>query len=162
MREAHPDYRIVVTGLSAIAARNSASMIANLNAGLTYEIIFICLFLGLAFRSVMVSVVSVLPNLFPVFTAGAFLAATGEGLQFASIVALIVSFGLSLNATVHYLNRLRLEACAGRRSGHRRRARDRVDRPGAGADLADPRLRSRRHGAFGPALVAACSASLRR
>jgi len=109
LREAHPDYRIVVTGLSAIAARNSATMIGNLNAGLTWEIIFICAFLGLVFRSVMVVIVSLLPILFPVFAAGAFLAATGEGLQFASIVALIVSFGLSLNATVHYLNRLRLE-----------------------------------------------------
>ncbi len=109
VRKAHPDYRIVVTGLSAIAARNSATMIGKLNAGLTTEIVFICIFLGLAFRSVMVSFVSVLPNLFPVFTAGAVLAASGEGLQFASIVALIVSFGLSLNATVHYLNRLRLE-----------------------------------------------------
>ncbi len=109
VRKANPGYRIVVTGLSAIAARNSATMIGKLNAGLTTEIAFICIFLGLAFRSVMVSFVSILPNLFPVFTAGAVLAASGEGLQFASIVALIVSFGLSLNATVHYLNRLRLE-----------------------------------------------------
>ena len=109
VRDAHPDYRIVVTGLSAIAARNSATMIGKLNAGLTTEIVFICLFLGLAFRSVMVAIVTVLPTLFPVFTAGAVLAASGEGLQFASIVALIVSFGLSLNAAVHYLNRLRLE-----------------------------------------------------
>ena len=107
--DAHPDYRIVVTGLSAIAARNSATMIGKLNAGLTTEIVFICIFLGLAFRSVMVAIVTVLPTLFPVFTAGAVLAASGEGLQFASIVALIVSFGLSLNAAVHYLNRLRLE-----------------------------------------------------
>ncbi|MGZ5862387.1 MAG: efflux RND transporter permease subunit [Methyloceanibacter sp.] len=113
VRKSHPDYRIVVTGLSAIAARNSATMIGKLNAGLTTEIAFICVFLGLAFRSVMVSFVSVLPNLFPVFTAGAVLAASGEGLQFASIVALIVSFGLSLNATVHYLNRLRLEGRPG-------------------------------------------------
>ena len=109
VRDAHPDYRIVVTGLSAIAARNSATMIGKLNAGLTTEIVFICLFLGLAFRSVMVAVVTVLPTLFPVFTAGAVLTASGEGLQFASIVALIVAFGLSLNAAVHYLNRLRLE-----------------------------------------------------
>jgi hypothetical protein len=109
VRDAHPGYRIVVTGLSAIAARNSATMIGKLNAGLTTEIVFICIFLGLAFRSVMVAVVTVLPTLFPVFTAGAVLAASGEGLQFASIVALIVAFGLSLNAAVHYLNRLRLE-----------------------------------------------------
>ena len=109
VRDAHPDYRIVITGLSAIAARNSATMIGKLNAGLTTEIVFICIFLGLAFRSIMVSIVTVLPTLFPVFTAGAVLAASGEGLQFASIVALIVAFGLSLNAAVHYLNRLRLE-----------------------------------------------------
>ncbi len=109
VRDAHPDYRIVVTGLSAIAARNSATMISKLNAGLTTEIVLICIFLGLAFRSVMVAVVTVLPTLFPVFTAGAVLAASGDGLQFASIVALIVAFGLSLNAAVHYLNRLRLE-----------------------------------------------------
>src|SRR6185369_15831972 len=31
------------------------------------------------------------------------------GLQFASVVALIVSFGLGLSATIHFLNRLRLE-----------------------------------------------------
>ncbi len=109
VRDANPGYRIVVTGLSAIAARNSATMIGKLNAGLTTEIVFICIFLGLAFRSPMVAVVTVLPTLFPVFTAGAVLAASGEGLQFASIVALIVAFGLSLNAAVHYLNRLRLE-----------------------------------------------------
>jgi uncharacterized protein len=113
VRKANPGYRIVVTGLSAIAARNSATMIGKLNAGLTTEIVFICIFLGLAFRSVMVTVVTVLPTLFPVFTAGAVLAASGEGLQFASIVALIVAFGLSLNAAVHYLNRLRLEARPG-------------------------------------------------
>ncbi len=36
-------------------------------------------------------------------------AATGEGLQFASVIALVVAFGLGLDATIHYLNRLRLE-----------------------------------------------------
>jgi len=113
VRQANPGYRIVVTGLSAIAARNSASMIGKLNAGLTTEIVFICVFLGLVFRSLLVVAVSILPILFPVFTAGAVLALSGEGLQFASIVALIVSFGLSLNATVHYLNRLRLEYVPG-------------------------------------------------
>ncbi|MEG6507975.1 MMPL family transporter [Methyloligella sp. 2.7D] len=113
VRKYNPQFTMQVTGLSAIAARNSASMISNLNMGLTTEIAFICLFLGLVFRSWLVVVVSVVPILFPVFSAGAMLALSGEGLQFASIVALIVAFGLSLNATVHYLNRLRLETREG-------------------------------------------------
>ena len=41
--------------------------------------------------------------------AGTVLWLMGEGLQFASVVALTVSFGLGLSATIHFLNRLRLE-----------------------------------------------------
>jgi hypothetical protein len=70
---------INVTSQDAIAARNSATMIGNLNAGLTTEIIFICAFLGLVFRSLMVVVVSVLPIVFPVFAAGALLGAACGG-----------------------------------------------------------------------------------
>src|SRR3954462_14652110 len=39
VRKAHPGYEIAVTGLSAIAARNSANMIEKLNRGLTVEFV---------------------------------------------------------------------------------------------------------------------------
>jgi len=41
------------------------------------------------------------------------LAALGEGLQFASVVALTVSFGLGISATIHFLNRMRRETLPG-------------------------------------------------
>jgi hypothetical protein len=109
VRTRHPGYDIAVTGLSAIAARNSADMIGKLNRGLTLEFIFVSAFLGLAFRSFVVMLVSVLPGIFPVVLAGTILWLLGQGLQFASVVALTVSFGLGLSATIHFLNRLRLE-----------------------------------------------------
>jgi uncharacterized protein len=109
VRRDHPEYKISVSGLAVIAARNSAAMIQKINLSLTAEMIFVSGLIGLAFRSLLAGVVSLLPGLFPVVTSGALLALTGEGLQFASIVALTVAFGLGLNATIHYLNRLRLE-----------------------------------------------------
>jgi uncharacterized protein len=109
VRKMHQGYRISVTGLSAIAARNSANMIGKLNQALTVEIIFVAAFIGLAFRSIVVMLASILPGIFPVVLAGTVLWAMGEGLQFASVVALTVSFGLGLSATIHFLNRLRLE-----------------------------------------------------
>lgn len=109
VRAAHPGYEIAVTGLSAIAARNSASMIEKLNRGLTIEFILVAAFIGLAFRSVVVMLASILPGIFPVVLSGTVLYLLGEGLQFASVVALTVSFGLGLSATIHFLNRLRLE-----------------------------------------------------
>lgn len=113
VRKAHPGYEISVTGLSAIAARNSADMIGKLNRALTIEIIFVAAFIGLAFRSFAVMLVSILPGIFPVVMSGTVLWLLGEGLQFASVVALTVSFGLGLSATIHFLNRLRLESRPG-------------------------------------------------
>jgi len=109
VRARHPGYLIAVTGLSAIAARNSASMIEKLNRGLTIEFLLVAMFIGLAFRSFVVMFSSILPGIFPVVLSGTILWALGEGLQFASVVALTVSFGLGLSANIHFLNRLRLE-----------------------------------------------------
>lgn len=109
VRARHPGYRIKVTGLSVIAARNSANMIEKLSRGLTIEFAFVAAFIGAAFRSFVVMLASILPGIFPVVASGALLRVMGQGLQFASVVALTVSFGLGLSATIHFLNRLRLE-----------------------------------------------------
>ncbi|TFV80030.1 RND transporter [Bradyrhizobium frederickii] len=109
VRNKHPGYEVAVTGLAAIAARNSASMIEKLNHGLTIEFALVAIFIGLAFRSWVVMFACILPGIFPVVMSGTVLWAMGEGLQFASVVALTVSFGLGLSATIHFLNRLRLE-----------------------------------------------------
>ncbi|MHB8886750.1 MAG: efflux RND transporter permease subunit [Methylovirgula sp.] len=109
VRAEHKGYTIAVTGLAVIAARNSSRMIEKLNHGLTIEIVFVAAFIGLAFRSPLVMLAAIMPAIFPVFASGALLLAMGMGLQFSSVVALTVSFGLGLSATIHFLNRLRLE-----------------------------------------------------
>src|ERR1700712_4053281 len=99
VRAEHPGYEIAVTGLSVIAARNSSNMIEKLNRGLTVEFLLVAVFIGLAFRSVVVMFSCILPGIFPVVASGTVLAIMGGGLQFASVVALTVSFGLGLSAT---------------------------------------------------------------
>jgi len=84
-------------------------MIAKLNRGLTIEFAGVAFFLGVAFRSVVVMLSAILPGIFPIVASGALLGINGQGLQFASVVALTVSFGLGLSATIHFLNRVRLE-----------------------------------------------------
>lgn len=109
VRKAHPGYEISVTGLPAIAARNSATLIHEMTWGLVGDIFLVFIFLGVALRSLMVGVSSILPSLFPIFATGALLYYTGQGLQFASIVAITVAFSLAIDSTIHFLNRFRLE-----------------------------------------------------
>jgi len=109
LRQQYPAFEFSVTGLAAIAARNSAKMIWELNVGLVSDIAVVIIFLGLAFRSLFVSIVSVLPSTLPIFATGALLWVTGDGLHFASIIALTVAFGLALDSTIHFLNRYKIE-----------------------------------------------------
>jgi predicted RND superfamily exporter protein len=109
LRKANPQFLIAVTGLPAIAARNSARLIGELNVGLVGDMFVIFIFLGFALRSVLSGVMSILPSLFPIFATGALLFLSGEGLQFASIIAITVAFALAIDSTIHFLNRFRLE-----------------------------------------------------
>jgi predicted RND superfamily exporter protein len=45
-------------------------------------------------------------GIFPIVAAGSVLRLLGYGLQFSGVVALTVSFGLGLSATIHFLNRM--------------------------------------------------------
>src|SRR5262249_23756777 len=104
VRKKFPGYKIAVTGLSVISARNSALMIDKLSRGLTIEIIFVAAFIGLAFWSPIVMLISILPGLFPIVLAGTVLLLTGQGLQFARLLLLPVSFRLRLSATLSLPN----------------------------------------------------------
>jgi predicted RND superfamily exporter protein len=136
LRKENPAFEISVTGLPAIAARNSAKLISEMNWGLIGDIFVIFIFLGIALRSVMVGVSSVLPSLFPIFSTGALLWATGQGMQFASIMALTVAFALAIDSTIHFLNRFRIEE----------------ERIGPGPDSARQALMATAHH-IGPAVV---------
>ena len=109
VRAERPQFRISVTGLPAVAARNSARMISQLNESLPICVAFAAILLALAFRSVFVGVISLLPGLYPVVASGAIIHWTGGGLEFASVVALLVVFGLAIDALIHFFNRLSLE-----------------------------------------------------
>jgi uncharacterized protein len=109
VRKADPGYGIAVTGLPVIAARNSAGMINKLNRALTFEFGFIAAFIGLAFRSVRIGLACLPSGIFPIVAAGSLLRLLGYGLQFSGVVALTVSFGLGLSATIHFLNRMTQE-----------------------------------------------------
>jgi uncharacterized protein len=109
LRKQHPDYKVAVTGLPAIAARNSAKLIGELNWGLIGDMFVIFIFLGIALRSVLTGINSILPSLFPIFATGTLLWVFGQGLQFASIIAITVAFSLAIDSTIHFLNRFDLE-----------------------------------------------------
>lgn len=106
LRDVYPDMTFQVTGLSAVAALQSDNMISQLSYGLLIAITLVVVMIGIAFRSLSVAVISIAPNLFPLVATGAMLYALGGGLEYASVIAFTVAFGLAVDDTIHFLNRL--------------------------------------------------------
>jgi predicted RND superfamily exporter protein len=109
LRTKYPEIKFSVTGLSAVSALRSSDMIRQLNRGLLFAIIVVIAMIGIAFRSFKIMLLSILPNLFPIVGAGSLLYLTGGGLEYASVIALTVAFGIAVDDTIHFLNRLRIE-----------------------------------------------------
>lgn len=100
---------IRVTGLSSVSAVQSSTMINQLNQGLLGAVILVIVLIGFAFRSREVALLSIVPNLLPIAAAGAGLYLQNLGLEYASVIGLTVAFGLAVDDTIHFLNRLHLE-----------------------------------------------------
>ncbi|MCH8239620.1 MAG: MMPL family transporter [Proteobacteria bacterium] len=106
---ANPGVKFSVTGLTPLSARASTEMIGKLNQSLALAIGVIIVLIGLAMRSAVYGLVSIAPNLLPIAAGGTFLYLNGHGLQFTSVVAFTVAFGIAVDSTIHVLNRYRLE-----------------------------------------------------
>ena len=100
---------IRVTGLSSVSAVQSSTMINQLNQGLLGAIVLVIILIGIAFRSREVALLSIVPNLLPIAAAGAGLYLRNLGLEYASVIGLTVAFGLAVDDSIHFLNRLHLE-----------------------------------------------------
>ncbi len=109
LRKEYPEMSFTPAGLAVVSALQSTNMINQLNLGLMGAIVIVIILLGVAFRSLDAALLSIVPNLFPIVTVGAFLYLSGEGLQFAAVMALTVAFGLAVDDTIHFLNRYKLE-----------------------------------------------------
>ena len=154
VRKAHPGYEIAVTGLSAIAARNSANMIEKLNRGLTIEFALVAVFIGLAFRSVVVMFSCILPGIFPVVHVGhgAVVARGGTAICQRRCADGVVWIGAERHDPLPQPAEAGVQA--GRQSGTGGRARHRAGRTGADPDHGGAGLRAGGDGVFRPAVAA--------
>ena len=114
IRSRYPELTFTVTGLSLVSAARSIEIIGQLNISLLGAVAVVILLIGVAFRSVLVAGLSAVPNLFALVATGAILYLFGKKLEYSSVVALTVAFGLAVDDTIHFLNRYRLERLEGR------------------------------------------------
>jgi hypothetical protein len=108
----HQGFALHLTGTGYVARRNVNLIIEDFRTGLWIAALFIFAVLSLAFRSLRLGLVSVIPNAFPLALAGAALVVAGLELQVSSVLAFTVCLGLAVDDTIHFVIRYRRELAA--------------------------------------------------
>jgi predicted RND superfamily exporter protein len=78
-----------------------------LSLGSASLVIFVIL--GLAFRSVRLGLISVIPNMMPLLAAAAWMAINNQPLEIVSVCCFTICLGIAVDDTIHFLSRYKLE-----------------------------------------------------
>jgi uncharacterized protein len=109
--------RITVTGDISVFAAQSSALIRSQIKSLALAFILITGLLIMNLRSVMLGLVSLIPNIPPVALIFGIMGWTGISLDSVTVFAASVALGLAVDDTVHFLTQLKLEMRTQRKKG---------------------------------------------
>tara|TARA_R110002095_G_scaffold212708_2_gene202379 strand:+ start:19407 stop:21716 length:2310 start_codon:yes stop_codon:yes gene_type:complete len=105
----HPQFRFELIGSAVWRWKNLYQIVVDLATSLGSAAIIILIVLAIAFRSLRLGLISIIPNMFPLAVTGAFLVFTGQALEIVSVCAFTVCLGIAVDDTIHFLTRFREE-----------------------------------------------------
>lgn len=102
-------YDVVMTGSAMVTLQGTNYLIVNLAHSLFLAFIVIALLMAITFHKFKMVVISLIPNLIPLlFTAGV-MGFCGIPLKMSTILVFSIALGISVDNTIHYLARYRLQ-----------------------------------------------------
>ncbi len=102
-------FGVSLTGTAVVASEGTQYMVWNLFTSLMFAIIAISVLMAILFRSWRMVLVSLIPNFIPlIFTAG-IMGWLGIPLKPSTLLVFSIAFGISVDDTIHYLAKYRLE-----------------------------------------------------
>ncbi|MCA9069156.1 MAG: MMPL family transporter, partial [Planctomycetaceae bacterium] len=98
-----------LTGTTVIAGRNVNHMVGDLARSLFTAGVIVFGLMTVLFRSFVLGLLSILPNMFPLVFISGFLVLTGQSLDLFNMYTFSLCLGLTVDDTIHFLMRFRQE-----------------------------------------------------
>lgn len=106
---AHPGFEITLSGEPIVRWRDLYQVVMDLARSLGTAAIEILVVMVLAFRSLRLGLIAIVPNMLPLAAAAGWMVATGQPLDIVSVCALTICLGIAVDDTIHFLSRYRFE-----------------------------------------------------
>jgi predicted RND superfamily exporter protein len=109
MGSRYPGFRFKLNGQPVLISRDLYQIVTDLRSSLAAASAIILMVLSLAYRSLRIGLVAVVPNLFPLVMTAALLLWSGSPLDMSSVCAFVVCLGIAVDDTIHFLSRFQQE-----------------------------------------------------
>jgi predicted RND superfamily exporter protein len=108
LRQKYPDFKFTLTGTAVAAAENMSAIIVDLVRSLMIAAVLIVFVLAVAFRSIKIGLLTVVPNALPLLITAAGLTLLGMPLQITAALTFSLCLGLAVDDTIHVLVRYQM------------------------------------------------------
>ncbi|EKY10137.1 hypothetical protein HMPREF9075_01206 [Capnocytophaga sp. oral taxon 332 str. F0381] len=105
-------YEVKITGKAYLFTKGTNYLASNLIWSLALAILLIATIMAYMFRSFKMIVVSLIPNLLPLLITAGLMGYLGIPLKPSTILVFSIAFGISVDDTIHFLAKYRLELVA--------------------------------------------------
>ena len=102
-------YNTFITGSSYLFYKGVGYFSNNIFISLGLAVLFIALFMSWIFRSPMMTLIALLPNLLPLLVTAGIMGHFSISLKPSTILVFSLAFGISVDDTIHFLEKLRQE-----------------------------------------------------
>lgn len=105
-------YRL--TGSAYLVDKNIGYLALSMVQGLGLSIIIVALLMGIIYRSVVIMVISLIPNLIPLIVIAGIMGFVGVELKMTTAIIFTIAFGIAVDDTIHLLGKFKYEMGKGR------------------------------------------------
>lgn len=106
------DYQL--TGMALLIDQNNETLSVDMMTGLLIAFAVVALIMGIIYRSFIMAIVSLIPNMLPLMMVGGVMGFAGIDLKVATSIIFGIAFGIAVDDSIHYLSKYRLERLKGR------------------------------------------------
>lgn len=101
----YPGFKATLGGGAVWRWENLYRIVIDLLVSLGTAMLIIFAVLAVAYRSLRIGLISIVPNLFPLAVAGVYLVWVGQALEIVTVCAFTVCLGIAVDDSIHFLTR---------------------------------------------------------
>ncbi|MCB0806030.1 MAG: MMPL family transporter [Bacteroidales bacterium] len=103
------EFDVNITGTSVVFLKGTQYLVKNLFTSLLLALVVITILMALLFTSIRMIIISLVPNIIPLFMTAAMMGYFGIPIKPSTVLIFSIALGISVDNAIHFLSRYRLQ-----------------------------------------------------